>query len=81
MDDLDDQLPRGDRLQHFLAGALLLHALDELAGDLEVDIGGEQGGAHFLECVRHVFFAQFADAAQVAQRTGQFVGEGLEHGK
>ena len=38
-----------------LADALGLYLFDEFAGDLEMDVGGEQGGAHFLERLGHVF--------------------------
>jgi len=38
MDDLDDLLAGRDGLQHVLSDRLRLHALDELPGDLEVDI-------------------------------------------
>jgi hypothetical protein len=45
VDDLDDLLAGRDALQDLLAGALGLDALHELAGDLEVDVGREEGGA------------------------------------
>jgi hypothetical protein len=57
-----------------------LDPFDEVAGDLEVDVGGEQGGAHFLERVRHVFFREFADPAKVAERAAEFFRERFEHG-
>jgi hypothetical protein len=56
-----------------LADALGLHALDEIAGDLEVDIGGEQGGAYLLEGVRHVFVGELADPAQIAEGAAELV--------
>src|SRR5258708_3402298 len=44
-----------DSFKNFLADALLLNALNEFAGYLEVDVGGKQGSADFLEGFRHVF--------------------------
>ena len=67
VDDLDDLLAGGDALQHLLAGALGLDALGELPGDLEVDVGGEERGAHLGEGRRHVLLGELADAPQVAQ--------------
>ena len=80
VDDLDDLLAGGDGLEHVLTDALGLHALDELPGDLEMDVGGEEGGAHLLEGLRHVGFRELADAPQVAEGAAKFVGEGFEHG-
>jgi hypothetical protein len=81
VDDLDDLLARGDGLEDLLADALRLHPLDEIAGDLEMHVGGEQGGAHFLEGGRHVFLGELAHAAEIAEGAAQFIGEGFEHGK
>ena len=53
-------------LEHFLADGGGLHAFDEFANNLEVHVGGKEGSAHFLECVRHVFLGQLSDAAEVA---------------
>jgi len=75
VDDLDDLLAGGDTLEDFLSVAGLLHAVDELARDLEVDICRQQRRAHLLEGVGHVFFGELADTAQVAQGRGEFVGE------
>ncbi len=80
VDDFDDLLAGGDPLEDFLADALRLYALDEFARDLEMHVGGEEGGAHFLECVRHVFVGEFADASEIAERAAEFFGEGFEHG-
>ena len=80
VDNLDDLLAGRDRLQHLLAGGLHLHTLNELAGDLEMHVGGKQGGAHLLEGFRHVFFRELADAAQVAQRLAEAFGERFKHG-
>ena len=79
MNDFDDLLPGGDALEDLLADTLLLHAFDEFARHLEMHVGGEQRGAHFLECLRHVVFGEFANAAQIAEGAAQFFGEGFEH--
>ena len=80
VDDFDDLLAGRDALEHILADALGLHARDEVAGDLEMHIGREEGGAHLSEGGRHVFFGEFADATEVTERGGEFIGERLEHG-
>ena len=51
------------------------HAVDELAGDLEMDVGRKQGGAHLLEGGLHVFLGQLAHPAQVAHGLAQFLSE------
>ncbi len=81
VDDFDDLLAGGDGLEDLLAGALLLDALDEFAGDLELDIGGEEGGADLLEGLGGVFGRELGDAAQVAQGEAHAVGQAFEHGK
>ena len=75
VNDFDDLLAGHDALEHVLSHALLLNAFDELAGDFEVNVGGEEGGAHFLECVGHVFLGEFANAAQIPECAAEFVGE------
>ena len=41
--DPDDLLGRGQGLEDFLAQRALLHPIDELPGDVEVNVGVEQG--------------------------------------
>ena len=79
MDDLDHLLAGRDGLEDVLADAGQLHPVDELAGDFEMHVGGQQGGAHFLEGFRHVGLGQRTDPAQVAQGPGQFFGQAFEH--
>ena len=79
VDDLDDLLAGGDALQDFLADALGLDALDELTRDLEMHVRRKQGGAHFFQSVRHVFFRELTDAAEVAQGVAEFFRERFEH--
>jgi hypothetical protein len=80
VDDFDDLLARGDAFEHLLPNALDLHALDELAGDFKMDVGGEQGSADLFEGVCHICLGQLADAAKVAQGAGEFFGQAFEHG-
>jgi len=80
MNYLHDLLAGRDGLEDVLARALGLHPVNELAGDLEMDVGGQQGGAHFLEGIRHVGLGQGTDPTQVAQGAGQFIGQAFEHG-
>lgn len=79
VDDFDDLLPGGDGFGDFLADAFFFHLVDEIAGDAEMNIGGEQGGANFLEGVGHVLFGQFSFAAEVAKGVGEFIGKAFKH--
>jgi hypothetical protein len=79
VDDLDDLLAGRDSLEDILAHALGLHALGELADDLEVHVGSQEGGTHLLEGLRDVFLREFAEATEIAERVRELVGERLEH--
>ena len=81
VDDFDDLLAGGNALEDLLTNAGGLDAFDEFAGDLEVDVGREQGGAHLLEGVGHIFFAELACAAEVAESGGKFIGKGRKHAR
>ncbi len=81
VDDFDDLLAGRDGFQDGLAVARGLDALDEFTGDLEMNVGGEEGGAHFLEGVGHVGLGQLADPAQIAEGGGEFFGQGFKHAK
>ena len=62
--DLDDLLDRVQPLQHLHADRALADAPDEVLDDLEVDVGFQQGQAHFTEGLADVLFGQRALAAQ-----------------
>ena len=79
MDDFDDLLARGDALEDLLADALRLDAFDELARDFEMHVGGQKGGTHFFERLRHIFFREFADAAEIAEGGAEFFRERFKH--
>jgi hypothetical protein len=67
VDDFYDLLTGGDGLEDLLADARYLDAFDEISGYFKVYVSGKKSGAHFFECVGHVFFSEFADAAEVAE--------------
>ena len=49
MDDLDDELPRGDALQDFLSYSPLLYIFNKLFDDFVVNIGVEQNAANLAQ--------------------------------
>ncbi len=65
VDDFDDLLAGMDALDDFLAEGLGLDAVDEIAGDLEIDVGFEQRHADFAQGIGDVGLGNFAEAAQV----------------
>ena len=65
--------------QHVLAERLLGDALDEVVGDVEVDVGLEQGGADLLQPVPDVGFGDAAPAAQLFQRFRQTSLNAVKH--
>ena len=71
IDDLDDHLAGRDRAHHLLADRLRLHAVDEVAHDIERDIGLEQRAAHLAHGLGDVGLAQRALA-------GELVEDGVE---
>ncbi len=67
MDDLDDLLAGLDAGDDFGAERLGFDALDEIARDLEIHVGVEQGHAHFAQGIADVALGNLAEAAQVAE--------------
>jgi hypothetical protein len=80
VDDLDDLLSRREALQHLLAERPLSDAGDEVAHDLEVDVGLEQREPDLAHRTRDRFLVEPALLAEVAERSGELLGEGVEHG-
>ena len=72
MDDFDDLLAGLDALDDFDADGFGFDALDEIARDLEVHVGFEQGHAHFAQRVGDVALGDFSEAAQVAEGVLEF---------
>src|SRR5205085_10254162 len=58
-----------------------LHAVDEAADDLEVDVGLQQRHANFPQGVLDVVLAQPAMAAKSIEDRGQSCAQRVEHGK
>ena len=81
VDDLDDLLAGGDRLGDGLAAGLVLHPLDEVAGDRQRDVGLEQGDADLAQRGRDVLVGQRALAGELVEDAGEPAAEGLEHGR
>ena len=78
--DLDDLLPRRQRLEDVLADGLLADALDEALDDLEVDVGFEEGHAHLAEGLVDILLRQPAVAAEPVEDTREASGQAVEHG-
>src|SRR6266568_1492579 len=77
--DLDDLFGGRERSKYFGANGLGANVLDELAGNVEVYVGFEQGYANFAEGFADVFFRERALAAQCFEGPLQFFCEVLKH--
>ena len=62
------------------AEGLGLDALNEIAGDLEIDIGLQQRHADLAEGIGDVGLGDFAEAAQVFEGVLELAAQGIEHG-
>src|SRR5205823_3188607 len=80
VDDFDDLLPGLDALNDLLAEGLFLDALDEVAGDLEIHVGVQQGHSHLAQRVGDVGIRDFSQAAQVSENVLELAAERIEHG-
>ena len=65
MNDLDHLLAWGESANHFLTKRLLGDRGDKLLGNLKVDVGFQQGHAHFAQRLLDVFLGQPAVAAKL----------------
>ena len=65
---------------HLLAERALLHAVEEVAHHRQVDVGLEQRHAHVAQRVGDVVLGQLAHTRQTLARSGESLGERLEHG-
>ena len=72
MNDFDDLLAGLDALDDFLAERFDFDAFDEIAGDLEIDVGFEQSQTHFAEGIADVGLGNFAEPAQIAEGVLEF---------
>ena len=78
-DDLHQLLRGTDRAQLRHSDRPLGDAFEELAGQLEVDVGLEQDTPHVAEAVFDVGFGQRAAAAELRERGFKLGGELVEH--
>ena len=72
VDDLDELLAGRDRPELRDADGLLLDALEELARQLEVDVGLEQDAAHLAQPFLDVGFGEDAAAAEPREVASSF---------
>ena len=79
VDDLDELLARRNGAQLRDADRLLLDALEELARQLEVDVGLEQDAANLPQAFLDVGFGQDAATAQARKGRFEFLGQLVEH--
>jgi hypothetical protein len=80
VDDFDDLLAGLNTPDYFSPKALGLDAFDEVAGDLEINVGIEKGHSDFSKCFSHISFRDFSQAPQVAEGLLEFTGQRIEHG-
>ena len=76
---LDHLLARTDAFKHILPQRLLFDPRREIAHDLEVDVGFEQGKTHFAQRVLHVALRQPPMAAQAGEDLLKRAGKTVEH--
>ncbi len=79
VDDLDELLAGRDGAQLRDADRLLLDALEELARELEVDVGLEEDATDFAQPFLDVGFGEDAAAAQPREGRFEFLGKLVEH--
>ena len=79
-DDFDDLLGGVEGGGDLGAEGLGADVLDDFAGDVEVDVGLEEGDADLAEGVVDVFVGEGALAAQVFEAALELFGEVLKHG-
>ena len=79
MDDLHQLLPWRDRGQRVDAGRFLLDALQELARQLEVDVGLQQHPTDLAQALLYVGFGKNTAATQAGERGFELFAQVLEH--
>lgn len=80
VEDFDDLLAWGDGAEDFLAHGFGFDGFEEVFGDLEIDVGLEEGEADVLHGVGDIRLADAAEPAQFFEGVFEFVGEEREHG-
>ena len=79
VDDLDELLAGRDGAELRDADRFLFDALEELARELEVDVGLEEHAADLAQPLFDVGFGEDAPASQPGKRGLQFFGKLVEH--
>ena len=79
VDDLHQLLGGRDGLELGDADGPTFDALEELASELETDVGFEEDPAHFAQAVLDVGFGEHATAAELRESGFEFLGEFSEH--
>jgi hypothetical protein len=65
VDEFDDLLAGLDTEKDFLADRFVFDALNEIASDLEIDVGFKEGQPDFSEGIADVLLGDFAETPQV----------------
>src|SRR5262249_43880248 len=79
VDDFDDLLAWLNALNDLLADRLLLDALDEITGDLEMDVGIQQRHPHLAQGLCDVGLGNLAESAQVSENVLELAAQRIEH--
>ena len=79
VDDLDNLLAGGDRLEDGFANGLFGDLLDEVARNGQRDIGFEQRDSHFAHRIAHVLLAQGTAPAQAVEGIAKAIRQCVEH--
>ena len=79
MDDFDDLLAGMNALDDFLADGFAFDAFDEIASDLEIDVGVQQRQPHFPQRVGRICLRDPSQSAQVAKRVLKLAADRVEH--
>jgi hypothetical protein len=65
VDNFNDVLAGLNAEKDFLTDRLVLDALNEIASDLEINVGFQEGQTDFAEGIADVFLRNFTEATQV----------------
>ena len=79
VDDLDDLLAGGDRLEHGLANRQFGDVVDEAADDRQRDVGLEQRDAHLAHGVANVLLLERTAPTKLVEHAAETIGQGIEH--
>jgi hypothetical protein len=79
--DLDHLFGGRESGEHFSADGLDANLLNEVADDVEIDVGFKQGDANFAQSFSDVFFSECALAAEGLKGALEFVSKVFKHGQ